>query len=67
MNLVSRSAIVEFQGKGHLEQIVDIIQRLGYSATLNDIENMAPSDDDGECNPRRSVTIQIEGDQLPFR
>ena len=52
---------MEFQGKGHLEQIVDIIQRLGYSATLNDIENMAPSDDDGECNPRRSVTIQIDG------
>lgn len=60
VNLVSSIATVEFQGKGHLEQIVNIIQSLGYSATLSDIDNMAPSDDDGE-SPRQSVTIQIDG------
>lgn len=61
VNLISSSAMVEFQGKGHLEQIVNTIQSLGYSATLSDIENMASSDDESECNLRQSVTLQIDG------
>lgn len=60
INLVSSIATVGFQGKGHLEQIVDSIQSLGYSATLNDIDNMAPSNNNGE-SLRQSVTIQIDG------
>lgn len=34
---------------------------LGYSATLSDIENIASSVDEGECNPRQLVTLQIDG------
>lgn len=60
VNLVSSSATVEYQGKAHTEQIVDIIQSLGYSVTLSDIESMTPSGDKKRMT-RQSVTIQIDG------
>ena len=36
INLLSNSATVIFEGKGHLPEIAGIIEDIGYEATLND-------------------------------
>lgn len=58
VNLVSGSATVEFQGKDHLEEIASIVNGLGYTATLSDVESRAPSD---ERSSNRSITIEVDG------
>ncbi|KAE8372488.1 E1-E2 ATPase-domain-containing protein [Aspergillus bertholletiae] len=58
VNLVSGSATVEFQGKAHLDEIVGTIRGLGYTATLSDLESMAPAE---QYSPKRSVMLQVNG------
>ncbi|CAP83035.1 putative copper-transporting ATPase [Penicillium chrysogenum] len=62
VNLISASAMVEFQGKDHLDEIPGIINSLGYTATLGDVESRATS---SQPSSKRSVTIQVEGMHCP--
>ncbi|CRG88249.1 hypothetical protein PISL3812_05277 [Talaromyces islandicus] len=62
VDLISASAIVEFRGKEHLDEIPGIINSLDYTATLSDVESRAPS---SQSSPKRSVTIQVEGMHCP--
>lgn len=58
VNLVSGSAMVELQGKEHLEEVVAVISQLGYVATLGGVESSAPSE---QRALNRTVTIQVDG------
>jgi cation transport ATPase len=62
VNLVSGSATVEMQGKEHLEEVVAIINQLGYAATLGGVESSAPSE---QRAWNRTVTIQVDGMHCP--
>ncbi|KAJ0414300.1 hypothetical protein BJY00DRAFT_305678 [Aspergillus carlsbadensis] len=62
MNLVSGSAMLEVQGKEHLEEVATIISDLGYPTTLGDIESTAAFD---QRSLHRSVTIQVDGMHCP--
>ncbi|KAJ5111860.1 hypothetical protein NUU61_001490 [Penicillium alfredii] len=62
VNLVSASATVEFRGKDRLGEIPGIINGLGYTVTLSDVESRTLS---GQPSLKRSVTIQVEGMHCP--
>ncbi|RJE24652.1 P-type ATPase [Aspergillus sclerotialis] len=67
VNLVAASATVEFQGKDHLEDIANIIDELGYTATLSDVESRDPF---SQPTSEREIQLQIDGmhcDKCPQR
>lgn len=67
VNLIAASATVEFQGKDHLEEIANIIDDLGYTATLSDVESR---DSSNQPTSDREIQFQIDGmhcDKCPQR
>lgn len=58
VNLVSGSATVEFQGKSHLDEILTVINGLGYKADLSNVESQNPTH---EQSSQRTLSIQIDG------
>ncbi|KAL2869022.1 E1-E2 ATPase-domain-containing protein [Aspergillus lucknowensis] len=58
VNLLSANATVELLGKDHLDEIPGIINRLGYTAILSDVEKATHS---SQPSSKRSMTIHVKG------
>lgn len=58
VNLLSNSANVECEGKGHLHQITEAIEDAGYDAKLDRVEDLSQNQQQG---PQRTVAIRVDG------
>ncbi|KAI8648531.1 hypothetical protein NCS55_01491800 [Fusarium keratoplasticum] len=58
VNLITNSATVVFEDKNHLNEIVEAIEGVGYTAKLGDVVDMAK---DKARDGRRTVSIRIDG------
>lgn len=58
VNLVTNSAVVVFEDKSHLDEIVSIVAGVGYEATLSDITAINATQ---TKDLRRVLSIQIDG------
>ncbi|KFY02697.1 hypothetical protein O988_01970 [Pseudogymnoascus sp. VKM F-3808] len=56
VNLIANSASVDFKGKAHLDEIVKMIEDLGYEATLDKVIELGKS---SEATQRRTVEINV--------
>jgi heavy metal translocating P-type ATPase len=58
INLLSNSATVIFEGKHNLPEIAEVIEDIGYEATLNDVNELSHT----LCpNRRREISIHVSG------
>jgi len=58
VNLVSNSATVEFSDRKNIDQIVSVIEDLGYEAAVDTVINIAQESNRGHA---RTVEVQIQG------
>ncbi|KAK4927843.1 hypothetical protein LTR66_016270, partial [Elasticomyces elasticus] len=58
VNLVSNSATVTFRGRDHLAEIKDVIEGIGYEATMDDLSEIG---EDREVDLQRKVAIRVDG------
>lgn len=58
VNLITTSATVVFEEKDNLREIIATIQGVGYTASLNDLVNVA---DGRGRDSRRSLTVHVAG------
>lgn len=58
VNLLSNSATVVFKQKGHLEQIAQAVEELGYGATLSAVDDLNQAQNQEH---QRTVAIRIDG------
>ncbi|KAI8648031.1 hypothetical protein NCS55_01501200 [Fusarium keratoplasticum] len=62
VNLVTNSATVVFEDKNHLNEIVEAIEDVGYTAKLGDVVDMGiDMGQDKVQDGRRTVSIRIDG------
>lgn len=59
VNLVSNSATVEFYDKAHAQEIVELVEDIGYEAALDKVE--AVQEEDTLQNQERTVDIALRG------
>ncbi|KAK0617439.1 ATPase, P type cation/copper-transporter [Immersiella caudata] len=58
VNLISNSAVVDFQGLANKDKIVDIIEGAGYEATIDTVVNLS---EEQQEQHERTAEILIEG------
>ncbi|EON95801.1 putative copper resistance-associated p-type atpase protein [Phaeoacremonium minimum UCRPA7] len=58
VNLITNSATVDFEGKSHLNEIIEAIEDVGYTARLSDVVNLSK---DKAQDGRRAVSIAVDG------
>ncbi|GAB7353052.1 hypothetical protein MBLNU459_g3605t1 [Dothideomycetes sp. NU459] len=58
VNLISNSATVSFRGKSHVEKITEMIEDLGYDASLENVVNTGLEQADSS---ERKVSIKVSG------
>ncbi|KAI9792718.1 MAG: hypothetical protein M1816_001817 [Peltula sp. TS41687] len=58
VNLLSNSATVVFEGRGHLDQITEAIEDVGYEAKLDRVEDL---DQNQQQGPQRTIAIRVGG------
>ncbi|KFY21373.1 hypothetical protein V493_07470 [Pseudogymnoascus sp. VKM F-4281 (FW-2241)] len=56
VNLIANSASVDFKGKDHLDEIVQMIEDLGYEATLDKVTELGRL---SQATQRRTVEINV--------
>lgn len=56
VNLIANSASVDFKGKAHLDEILEMIEGLGYEATLDKVIDLGQS---SQATQRRTVEINV--------
>ncbi len=64
VNLVSNSAVVEFNDKDKTKTIVDMIEDLGYEASVDSVVSLEPEKNNGAgagAGQQRTVEIRIDG------
>lgn len=59
VNLVSNSATVEFYDKEHAEDIVELVEDIGYEASLDKVD--AVQEEETAQNQERTVDISLKG------
>ncbi|PYI01368.1 putative copper resistance-associated P-type ATPase [Aspergillus sclerotiicarbonarius CBS 121057] len=66
VNLLTHSGRVEFEGREHIDDIVEKVEDLGYDASVNSVapltlDNDDDDDDDDATVEERSVSIHVDG------
>lgn len=59
VNLVSNSATVEFYDKEHAQEIVELVEDIGYEAALDKVE--AVQEEEAVQNQERTIDIALQG------
>ncbi|OJJ75953.1 hypothetical protein ASPBRDRAFT_117979 [Aspergillus brasiliensis CBS 101740] len=60
VNLLTHSGRVEFEGRDHLDEIVEKIEDLGYDASVDNVSALA-ADNNDEPLEERTVSIRVDG------